>query len=807
MAVPYHTHTFEIPVASKEETGEASISDKVLAPSSVGTSAAKDIGFFATAAQGSKADTALQPAAIGASVQAYSANLDLFAAAGPSAFATAAEGALAGSALQPADVEPIGDYDGTRIPKTFNILSAYIDIQSEFGITGDGITDDTPGFQALATFAESDVSKIFRARRGATYRVDSAQNLIFPVGSQFEMLTARFVRGASLSSSNRIFQFSSDCGFEDRFRLELEEGVVYQRLVRFTDGCFIPEIEINAATRNQVILSPNDHALTWIGEAGTESMKWAGYGELAATNIDVLSYFYRPAAGPGDSTPARDIKIGNARTKNCGLIVWVRNCMDVSVGDLLNVGAPIGGSTGEDSYVLLMNGVQNLYANSVRGVEMLSHVCRNSGPSNANDISDRNIQIGSISSIRGHRTAYKTQPGLEGQRISKVQIGQIMADDNGYDGDAGVVPESNEEIVRLDCADGVQIGRILGRNKDRAYSCYDGLVIANSTGVTVDSYDVENPYRHHISFLRYTQGGLADGPVKDCRIGYVRGYRSLSGNQDANVLIDCAGHDFSNNNIDHFEFANGTDVFEIIADTAPTRSVFKGKAVGFSGLPVNYMNGSNWRARQNLIFADLGRDISAGIMVNSYFGYAPRGAGPFTASGQALGHGRLTNGAGSSNSISRVQGKISDTALEWDQTIKGTNASFYETRIANPRNLAGKWVSVVFTAWSTDAANRAAVYASVNYGSGGSSTWQSPVRFFLLTQTPQEFCMPFFVPEDSSLTYGANNRFAVVFQRSSGDPSGKITIEKFDLFQTPFPPTFSEKGSVDYVVAATIAEL
>lgn len=44
--------------------------------SDAGTAAAEDIGFFATAAQGTLAGTALQPAAIGVSVQAYDAQLD-----------------------------------------------------------------------------------------------------------------------------------------------------------------------------------------------------------------------------------------------------------------------------------------------------------------------------------------------------------------------------------------------------------------------------------------------------------------------------------------------------------------------------------------------------------------------------------------------------------------------------------------------------------------------------------------------------------------------------------------------------------
>lgn len=65
MAVPYHTHTFEIPVASKTETGEVSISNKVVVPSSLGTAAVLDEGDLATATQGALADSAVQPGDLG----------------------------------------------------------------------------------------------------------------------------------------------------------------------------------------------------------------------------------------------------------------------------------------------------------------------------------------------------------------------------------------------------------------------------------------------------------------------------------------------------------------------------------------------------------------------------------------------------------------------------------------------------------------------------------------------------------------------------------------------------------------------
>lgn len=67
------------PVNPVVSLNAASIASLALAntsvqPADIGTAAAQDVGYFATAAQGALAGTALQPDAIGVSIQAYDAN-------------------------------------------------------------------------------------------------------------------------------------------------------------------------------------------------------------------------------------------------------------------------------------------------------------------------------------------------------------------------------------------------------------------------------------------------------------------------------------------------------------------------------------------------------------------------------------------------------------------------------------------------------------------------------------------------------------------------------------------------------------
>ena len=60
MAVPYHTHSFEIPSATKAEVEAGVRTDVAATPASLGSAASKDVSYFATAGQGGNADTAVQ---------------------------------------------------------------------------------------------------------------------------------------------------------------------------------------------------------------------------------------------------------------------------------------------------------------------------------------------------------------------------------------------------------------------------------------------------------------------------------------------------------------------------------------------------------------------------------------------------------------------------------------------------------------------------------------------------------------------------------------------------------------------------
>ena len=120
MAVPYHTHTFEIPTATKDDVIAGVSTEKALTPSSVGTAASKNIEDFATAEQGKKADNSIQPDDL--ATVATSGNYDdlknrptlgSIASHDLTEVATAAQGALAETAVQRHDIGTAAAHDAT----------------------------------------------------------------------------------------------------------------------------------------------------------------------------------------------------------------------------------------------------------------------------------------------------------------------------------------------------------------------------------------------------------------------------------------------------------------------------------------------------------------------------------------------------------------------------------------------------------------------------------------------------------------------------------------------------------------------
>jgi len=65
MVIPHHTHHFELPVASGMDMAAGIATDKIVVPANLGSACLEAASAFATAAQGIKADSAVQPSELG----------------------------------------------------------------------------------------------------------------------------------------------------------------------------------------------------------------------------------------------------------------------------------------------------------------------------------------------------------------------------------------------------------------------------------------------------------------------------------------------------------------------------------------------------------------------------------------------------------------------------------------------------------------------------------------------------------------------------------------------------------------------
>lgn len=143
MAVPYHTHTFEIPTATKDDVIAGVATDKAVTPSSLGSSAAKNVEDYATAEQGRRADSAVQPGDLAkvATTGEYGDLKDRPALGSAAShaetdFATAQQGSVADTALQPGDVGSAAAHDAGDFATAAQGAKADTAVQAPGGAAG-----------------------------------------------------------------------------------------------------------------------------------------------------------------------------------------------------------------------------------------------------------------------------------------------------------------------------------------------------------------------------------------------------------------------------------------------------------------------------------------------------------------------------------------------------------------------------------------------------------------------------------------------------------------------------------------------
>ncbi|KMK68590.1 hypothetical protein [Puniceibacterium sp. IMCC21224] len=167
--------------ASAEDVGyfataaQGATADSAVQPGDLGTAAATDASDYATAVQGAKADTATQPDDLAdvATSGDYDdltgkPTLGTAAATASSAYATAAQGVLAASAVQPGDLTPVaasGSYDDLSDKPTLGTAAA-TDASAYATAAQGALADAAPAALVVETDARTDADAAIRAQIG-----------------------------------------------------------------------------------------------------------------------------------------------------------------------------------------------------------------------------------------------------------------------------------------------------------------------------------------------------------------------------------------------------------------------------------------------------------------------------------------------------------------------------------------------------------------------------------------------------------------------------------------------------------------
>ena len=510
-------------------------------------------------------------------------------------------------------------------------------------LSGSGTKDDSAGWAALARYAAQNPQAWYFCQRGDVYRLDALDSLRMPDGIRLQLDGATVRRTLPLVGNNQMIVFGQDAAI-DKLSILIEPSdrslpTIFNRLVRFGEGCRVQEITLAASIRQQNSGDPLDGAIRWTG-TGRDSMRGAGFDRAHFENIDRCCVLWQAAAGPGRPTPARDMRLGEIEGEKVRLLLQLRNVSDTSVAHVRFRSPPEGGDQTANGlangYAVLLEGVQNVAIGAVSGFRVTSHVVRFGGK-RGHEQPSANVQFGTIRSRESRRCVFKIQPGHD--RVRNISIGEISAIDTaGYDpanapwklgdrynGHTSVVthrgvnyrsllphsaepdtepgvgsasathwepstaPNSNEEAVRIDSADNVKIGSVSIRKENAAFSCYTGVTLASAKNCSIGQIDCDSPFRHHLEFLDFVQGKLPGGPIRNNVIG-----RLIGTNANAeNISVAARRHDFAGNTIGSFRIQGGTDLFRVRGKIRSAPNRFHGTAAGYSGRLVNLLNEVN----------------------------------------------------------------------------------------------------------------------------------------------------------------------------------------------------------------------
>ena len=271
----------------------------------------------ASKAQGALADTALQPAAIGVTIQAHSANLDEFAAVNP----TAAGLALLDDASADAQLATLGG--GTSGIAAFKSANAYtLRAITEPSIILSQV--DASGFEAKWTAALA----VIAAAGGGKIRIDASANvasILTTLSSSHNNLTIEGTHsGVTLTASSPIIRFMTITGSNITFR-----NIAFAMGGNITSG--------GIQVQGSGVTFDNITACNTVTTGGIGFLSTFGAG---ATDLRVMNSYFHTLGGSCITVQsgAARVRVMNNRATNIGQRFYYQTATTADIENVIVTG-------------------------------------------------------------------------------------------------------------------------------------------------------------------------------------------------------------------------------------------------------------------------------------------------------------------------------------------------------------------------------------------------------------------------------------------------------------------------------------
>ncbi|MBN9467165.1 MAG: hypothetical protein J0J10_00150 [Bosea sp.] len=433
----------------------------------------------------------------------------------------------------------------------------------DFGIRGDGLTDETDGWRALARHVRQSPGAAVRGNRGDVYRLDGDTTVELPDACRLELDGARFLRLKPLPRGRYLITFGTDASV-DVLDIEVGDGADFNRLVRFYDRAQVEFIDLQATRRIKNKASDLDAAVLFVGNQNrsTPADDRAGQfrlGRIHSNNIDAVVLFTQFSVTAGQPNPLRDISVGTCRFQKAVLGLYLRNVQSGTIEDVRQDGFADGAKPAEvGGNAVLCNGAKDIIFRRIEANDTPSHGMRIGGPvKNTFELDSGNITVEHFISRRSRRSGFKCKPGLDGSRARNITLKHAEIHDCHF----GNAPSTNEQGVLLECTDDFQGGHIsVGVRELRdGTSSHDAVHLSNVSRASFGRLDSDRPARHHVWLNSTPQANFSRGPLHDIRFDVING-RGAGG---ANIGVDGYDQEVSDISVATARFQGGKGPIDV----------------------------------------------------------------------------------------------------------------------------------------------------------------------------------------------------------------------------------------------------